>query len=42
MEDAIRTCENEYNFPKFNYELKRIQEIEKTNLKRIMGRIVDA
>lgn len=31
VEDAIRTCENEYNFPKFNYELKRIQEIVKTN-----------
>jgi len=31
VEDAIRTCEDEYNFPKFNFELKRIQEIVKTN-----------
>ncbi len=31
VEDAIRTCENEYNFPKFNYELKRIQELVKKN-----------
>jgi len=33
VKDAIRTCENEYNFPKFNYELKRIQEIVKTKEK---------
>ncbi|MFW9970055.1 MAG: DUF5677 domain-containing protein [Candidatus Odinarchaeota archaeon] len=31
VEDVIRTCENEYNFPKFNYELKKIQEIAKNN-----------
>ncbi len=27
VEDAIKCCENNYNFPKFNYKLKRVQEL---------------